>query len=353
MGGYNTTVLDGSGSLEVVSQSLNPYVTTEAESGSSEYSFLVTWFSNNVTYDTDGTYPLLAMENFGTSSFGLYAGDRATYDEAVVIRVGDTEIVTEPDTAGNFVPRQGFHISQFSYNQNTNELLWYVDGYSGSAVVNEDVSSKTVLQSFNSASVPANPSYPTPSLATAWTIENQGTDPFDYVDFTFTVPQTGELQTGRLDTRFYDRIILASDSTPVITSGTGSITTSGDATYTPAADIYTSRTSRLNWTRTAPATGSVFMTSFYNVNTCEWEYNYNNATGSNLEWIASAQKSYLLYNSFDSNISETFLENNDCLEQKQLPGLGDDSTFNLTAIYTASLSWEEMRHNDDFLYPRY
>ena len=150
--GYNTTVLDGSGSLEVISQSLHPYVETEVESNSQAYSFLVTWFSNNVTYDSNGLYPILAMENFGTSSLGLYAGDATTYDEAVVIKVGDTEIVTEPDTAGNFVPRQGFHISQFSYNEATNELLWYVDGYSGSAVVNETVSTKDVLMAFNSSS---------------------------------------------------------------------------------------------------------------------------------------------------------------------------------------------------------
>ena len=186
---YNTTVLDGSGSLEVVTQSLHPYVTTEAESGSSQYSFLVTWFSNNTTYGVDGTYPIMAMENFGTSSFGLYAGDNTSYGEAVVIRIGDTEITTESGSAGNFVPRGGFHISQFSYNQGTNELLWYVDGYSGSATVTENISTDTILASFNSSS--------------------------------------------------------------------------------------------------------------------------------------------------------------------QAIGLGDDSTFNLTAIYTASLTWDEMRHNDDYLYPRY
>jgi hypothetical protein len=148
---YNTTVLDGSGSLEVVTSSLHPYIETEAET-TSEISMLVTWFSNDVIYDGSGKYPILAMENFGTSSLGLYAGDLATYDEAVVIRLGDTEVVTEPDTAGNFVPRLGFHISQFSYNQGLNQLLWYVDGYSGSVSVSEEINTKDIIASFNSSS---------------------------------------------------------------------------------------------------------------------------------------------------------------------------------------------------------
>jgi hypothetical protein len=114
---YSTVILDGSGSLEVTGSQLHPYMQTEATQSQGEFSIVTTWFSNNVTYSTSSLYPLVSDENFGTSSFGIYAGDLATYEEAIVIKIGDTIITTEPGTAGDFVPRQGFHISQFSYNQ--------------------------------------------------------------------------------------------------------------------------------------------------------------------------------------------------------------------------------------------
>jgi hypothetical protein len=149
---YNTVILDGSGSLEVTGSQLHPYIQTEATQSQGEFSIVTTWFSNNVTYSTSSLYPLVSDENFGTSSFGIYAGDLATYEEAIVIKIGDTIITTEPGTAGDFVPRQGFHISQFSYNQARQELLWYVDGFSGSAVVNESITANDILLSFNSSS---------------------------------------------------------------------------------------------------------------------------------------------------------------------------------------------------------
>ncbi len=148
---YDTDNL-GSGSLLIVSQSLNPFVQPEIEQ-SGQISALTVWEVNNQTYDSDGLLPILTDEQFGTSSIGIYGGNNELYGEAVVIKIGDTLVATESGSAGGFIPRGGFHISQFSYNQGTNELYWYVDGFSGSAVVNETIDDKSILFNFNSSSV--------------------------------------------------------------------------------------------------------------------------------------------------------------------------------------------------------
>jgi hypothetical protein len=142
----------GSGSLLVVSQSVHPYVEADVEQPTSELSALTVWEVNNQVYDSDGLLPILTDEQFGTSSIGIYAGNDELFGEAIVIKIGDTQITTISGSAGRFIPRGGYHISQFSYNQGLNQLLWYVDGYSGSAVVNETISDKTVLLNFNSGS---------------------------------------------------------------------------------------------------------------------------------------------------------------------------------------------------------
>lgn len=142
----------GSGSLLIVSSSLNPYVEPDTEQ-SGQISALTVWEVNNQTYDSGGLLPILTDEQFGTSSIGIYGGNDELYGEAVVIKIGDTIVTTQSGSAGGFIPRGGFHISQFSYNQGTNELLWYVDGFSGSAVVNETIDDKSILFNFNSSSV--------------------------------------------------------------------------------------------------------------------------------------------------------------------------------------------------------
>jgi hypothetical protein len=347
---YNTTVLDGSGSLEVVSSSLHPYVLTQPES-SSAISVIQTWFSNNVVYDaSSSSYPILTDEQFGTSSFGMYAGNRATYDEAVVIRIGDTEIITEPDTAGDFVPRTGFHISQFSYNQNTNQLLWYMDGYSGSATVNEDIDIRDITLSFNSSSLVSypdgNPTYPSASQALEYVIEHSGSLDLEYQ---FVMPQTGQILSGSIDNN--RKHIMASTVTPTITSGTGSIHSGSAVDYYPSASIYPGRSANVTFDRAFDASQTRWWWMFYNPLTCQWQAETRTSFGTGLI-VNPAQNTFITYPSYDTNIVQTFTGFNDCIERPPV-GLGDDSSYNLTAIYTASLTWEEMKHNDDFLFPRY
>lgn len=352
---YNTTVLDGSGSLEVVTSSLHPYVTTEVESGS-QISVLQTWFSNNVVYDqSSSSYPILSDEQFGTSSFGMYAGDLATYGEAVVIRIGDTEVTTISGSAANYIPRGGFHISQFSYNQNTNELLWYVDGYSGSAVVNEDITIDDINLSFNSSSAvynpDSNPVYPSASQAVEYEVQMLNAS-YSNFTFEFVAPQTGELITRTSnDYSNQPRWRFASTTTPVITEGSGSITSGSVVDYYPSASLYYGRTGETLYRRTG---GSYvrYVDTFYDVNTCQWtttDY-YANITRNLSRY--TAQNSFYTLPSYDTNVTQSFFGYNDCIYRPPV-GLGDDSSYNLTAIYTASMTWEEMRHNDDYLYPRY
>jgi len=352
---YNTTVLDGSGSLEVVTSSLHPYVTTEPTSSTS-ISVLQTWFSNNVIYDaSSSSYPIISDEQFGTSSFGMYAGDDTTYGEAVVIKIGDTEIATESGSAGNFVPRGGFHISQFSYNQTTNELLWYVDGYSGSATVNEDIDIRDITLSFNSSSLVSypdgNPTYPSASQATEYEVQMLN-DSFSDFTFTFVVPQTGEVVSRTTnDYSNQPRYRFASTTTPVITEGSGSITSGSVVDYYPSSSIYNGRTSQTSYRRPG---GSYlyYIDTFYNVTTCQWTTTDYYANVPRNRITTAAQNSFYTLPSYDTNVTQSFTGFNDCIYRPPV-GLGDDSTYNLTAIYTASLTWEEMRHNDDYLYPRY
>ncbi len=142
-----------SGSLLVVTSSVHPYVESDIEQPTSELTAMAVWEVNNQTYDSGGLFPILTDEQFGTSSIGLYAGNNTLYGESVVIKIGDSIVTTESGSAGGFIPRGGFHISQFSYNQDTNEVLWYVDGVSGSATVTETIDDKNLLLNFNSSSL--------------------------------------------------------------------------------------------------------------------------------------------------------------------------------------------------------
>jgi hypothetical protein len=350
---YNTTVLDGSGSLEVVTSSLHPYITTETESTQSQISVMITWFSNNVLYDSASTYPLISDETFGTSSFGMYAGDRETYDEAVVIRIGDTEIVTEPDTAGNFVPRQGFHISQFSYNQNTNELLWYVDGYSGSATVNETIDDKSLTLNFNSSSLlnypDLNPTYPSASTVNVYgiTVGN----PLGIKEIEYTHPVSQETVSTTTSNENY---VVASTTVPNLT---GDITSSliGTATYYPSSSLYPGRTSNYDWTLPSSSQWDKIARLSGIGTSCNFTgtaYDYLGSRDIPKSFSVFMENSLVIYDTFYTDVTQSFNSFNDCIDRADA-GLGDDSTFNLTAIYTASLTWDEMRHNDDLLYPRY
>ena len=79
------------------------------------------------------------------------------------------------------------------------------------------------------------------------------------------------------------------------------------------------------------------------------DYNANITRNITVDY---AQNSFYTLPSYDTNVTQSFKEFNNCIERPPV-GLGDDSTFAMTAIYTSSLTWDEMRHNDDFLFPRY
>lgn len=344
---YDTDNL-GSGSLLIQSASLRPYVEPEIEQ-SGQVSALTVWEVNNPVYDSDGLVPILVDEQFGTSSIGIYGGNDELYGEAVVIKVGDTIVTTQSGSAGEFIPRGGFHISQFSYNQGTNELLWYVDGYSGSAVVNETIDDKSILFSFNSSSAIINPDenpvYPSPSYATEYTITGS-----DGVEYEFIFPQTGQIVTASFDSS-RTNAILASTEVPVITSGTATINSGSTLVeYYPSSSIYPGRTANYDWSRSYEGNDTTYWFLYYDRTNCVWKAETNNSTGT-IDWNA-AQNSVITYPSFDGGVTQVFTEFNDCIERPPV-GLGNNSVYNVTAIYTASLDWDEMRHSDDFLYPRY
>jgi hypothetical protein len=344
---YDTDNL-GSGSLLIQSASLRPYVEPEIEQ-SGQVSALTVWEVNNPVYDSDGLVPILVDEQFGTSSIGIYGGNDELYGEAVVIKVGDTIVTTQSGSAGEFIPRGGFHISQFSYNQGTNELLWYVDGYSGSAVVNETIDDKSILFSFNSSSAIVNPDenpvYPSPSYATEYTITGS-----DGVEYEFIFPQTGQIVSSSFDSS-RTNAILASTEVPVITSGTATINSGSTLVeYYPSSSIYPGRTANYDWSRSYEGNDTTYWFLYYDRTNCVWKAETNNSTGT-IDWNA-AQNSVITYPSFDSSVTQVFTEFNDCIERPKV-GLGNNSVYNVTAIYTASLDWDEMRHSDDFLYPRY
>ncbi len=341
-----------SGSLLVVTSSVHPYVEADEEQPTSEITAMTVWEVNNPTYSENGLLPILVDETFGTSSIGIYAGNDALYGEAVVIKVGDSIVTTESGSAGEFIPRGGFHISQFSYNQDTNEVLWYVDGVSGSATVNETIDDKSFTLNFNSSSLSRTPLpiYPSASYATEYIITGSGGN----VNYEFTLPQTGETVSSYLPDRFgRNKVIFASTTIPSITSGSATINSGSTLVeYYPSESLYPNRTSEYSWTRANLGTDTTYWFLFYNKNTCQWEAEDNRTTG-NVSWFAG-ENSTIYYPSFDTNVTQSFEEFNSCDSKAETGiGLGNNSVYNVTAIYTASLDWDEMRHNDNLLYPRY
>ena len=342
-----------SGSLIVTQSSVSPFVEPDTEQ-SGELTAMTVWEVNDPVYDNNGLYPILADEQFGTSSFGMYAGNDTLYGEAVLVKIGDTLVPTQSGSAAEFIPRGGFHISQFSYNENSGEVLWYVDGYSGSAVINETISDKAPLLSFNSSSAvfnpDTNPVYPSASQATEFTIEKTGSQD---VTYQFKFPQTEQVQSLTIEDGAIDTHIIASTTTPVITSGTGSIGSGSAVDYYPSASLYLGRTATYDFDRSYYGNGVRPIHMWYSTTTCEWiaqPAGTGDLAGS-ITLNNIAQNSFINYTN-DTNVTQSFVELNDCIERPPV-GLGNDSVYNITAIYTASLNIEEMRHNDNFLYPRY
>ncbi len=352
----------GSGSLLIQSSSLRPFVKPQTET-TSQLSAMTVWEVNAPIYNPSSSLiPILTDEQFGTSSIGIYAGDLETWGEAVVVKIGDSIVPTESGSAAEFIPRGGFHISQFSYDQFTGEVLWYVDGYSGSAVVNEPISTQDVLLSFNSSSAvtnpDANPVYPAPSQATQYKITKDAI--FQDFDFEFKMPQTQQVITRSERSSDGTAWIFASTQVPQITQGTGTIESGSAIDYYPSASLYPGRTSDYEWDRWFENSTTRAIDMFYDVDTCEWVANDSvlTSTCTPCERIIG-ENSLLSYTwpvhggtPLDTNVTQSFVEFNDCIFRPPV-GLGNNSVYNITAIYTSSLDWTEMKHNDDFLYPRY
>lgn len=362
---YDDDNLD-SGSLIIVTSSLQPHVNAETES-SSQMTAMVVWEVNDPIYNpTSSLLPILTDEQFGTSSIGIYAGNDELYGEAVVIKVGDTLVTTVSGSAAEFIPRGGFHISQFSYNQSTNQLLWYVDGESGSAVVNETIDDKSYLLNFNSSSVITNPddnpTYPAASQATQYIVKkpsNSGGP--TTLNFEFVEPHTQQIVSRSISDNAERNYVLASTAIPIITFGTGSIQSGSSVDYYPSESIYPGRTALYEFERRGSISPLTYVIEqFYNTTTCEWvtQDSFAGPTNKDIS-ISAAQNSYINYTmtstgsgSLEGPVSQSFTGFNDCIERPPV-GLGNNSVYNITAIYTASIDWDEMRHNDDILYPRY
>ena len=97
--------------------------------GSDEFTLLVSWYGQNITYE-NGLAPLFSDIN---GNFGLYAGD-SSYTSSVVFKAGGVEKTLVPNS-GNNGPSVGWHITQVGYNTNTKELSWYCDGVYGSEIL--------------------------------------------------------------------------------------------------------------------------------------------------------------------------------------------------------------------------
>ena len=97
--------------------------------GSEEFTLLVSWYGQNITYE-NGLAPLFSDIN---GNFGLYAGD-SSYTSSVVFKAGGVEKTLVPNS-GNNGPSVGWHITQVGYNTNTKELSWYCDGVYGSEIL--------------------------------------------------------------------------------------------------------------------------------------------------------------------------------------------------------------------------
>ena len=366
---YDDDNLD-SGSLLIETASLRPNVVPDSEQ-TDQMTAMCVWEINDPVYNsTSSLLPILTDEQFGTSSIGIYAGNDELYGEAVVIKVGNTLVTTVSGSAAEFIPRGGFHISQFSYNQTSNELLWYVDGDSGSAVVNETIDDKSFLLSFNSSSAITNPDdnpvYPSPSNATQYRVSKtvSGSANRDF-DFEFVYPQTQQIVSRSVNE--FDTIswIFASTEIPIITNGIGSIESGSDVQYYPSESIYNGRRASYEWERWYDTTydNNYVIDMRYNTGLCEWtnEDDRINAPTSK-STTSAAQNSFIHYTwpvtgggttkALDTDVTQSFFGFGDCIVRPPV-GLGNNSVYNITAIYTASLDWDEMRHSDDFLYPRY
>ncbi len=349
---FDTDNLD-SGSLLIVSSSVHPYVEADEET-TNELTAMTVWEVNNQTYDSGGLIPILTDEQFGTSSIGIYAGNDTLYGEAVVIKIGDSIVTTESGSAGGFIPRGGFHISQFSYNQGTNQVLWYVDGVSGSATVNETIDDKSLTLNFNSSSLVSypdlNPTYPSASTVDVYGLTVGNPLGIKLIEYTHPVSQeTVSTTTSNLN------YVVASTTAPNLT---GDITASliGTATYYPSSSLYPGRTSNYNWTIPSSSQWDKIARLSGIGTSCDF-------TGTSYDDISSTQdnqdassiimeNSLVIYNTFYTDVTQSFNSFNDCIDRPDV-GLGNNSVYNVTAIYTASLDWDEMRHNDNFLYPRY
>jgi hypothetical protein len=137
---YNTLVLD-SGSLILRTSSLDTSFNFNLDTSTfrpypsqTDFTLLVTWFGNNLEYNTSSSYFPIFSDN--DSDWGIYGGDLTTWDNGIVINAGGQLIGVGEDTAGEsgggFI---GWHISQVSYESSTNTIRYNCDNVSGSVIV--------------------------------------------------------------------------------------------------------------------------------------------------------------------------------------------------------------------------
>jgi hypothetical protein len=137
---YNTLVLD-SGSLILRTSSLDTSFNFNLDTSTfrpypsqTDFTLLVTWFGNNLEYNTSSSYFPIFSDN--TNDWGIYGGDSTTWDNGIVINAGGQLIEVGQDTAGESGGLGiGWHISQVSYESSTNTIRYNCDNVSGSVIV--------------------------------------------------------------------------------------------------------------------------------------------------------------------------------------------------------------------------
>lgn len=106
--------------------------------------FVTAWYMTSGSYQFDGIDLFIGTDPEG---YGLYIGNQTVHSSRVLIGINDVFAVTQTPTGS---ARSGsWHISQFSFNDTTDNVNWCMDGVTGSFTLTAGIATGTITPKFN------------------------------------------------------------------------------------------------------------------------------------------------------------------------------------------------------------
>jgi hypothetical protein len=140
---YNSSSVSGS-FLRLATSTNTNTIAMPALTLTGSVTFVSAWFLQSATYQFSGAELFAGLD---PEAYGMFIGDQATYGSRVLFAINDQFGLTQAPTGS--ASSGSWHISQFSFNDASNNLNWCMDGITGSFTLSATISTGTITPKFN------------------------------------------------------------------------------------------------------------------------------------------------------------------------------------------------------------